>query len=317
MSAVIRLVPTRPVLRYHGGKWRLAPHVIPHFPAHRTYVEPFGGAASVLIRKARSYAEIYNDLDGEIVALLRVLRNRRQARELARQCRLTPYSREEFEASYAPSDDPVEQARRTLVRSWMAHGSSGLRKHRTGFRIGSGREGSSPAGDWRGFPAAIPAIAERLQGVFIEKRPAARIIRKFDRADTLFYVDPPYPFDTRSQKRIGNDLYHGYRHELTDAGHEELLHQLVGLAGMVVMSTYPNAAYDAALAGWTRIEISAQADRGEARTEVLFLNPATTAALAREDARPVQLDIETFAMSAPQRRSYPALAGASRLTVAT
>lgn len=269
----VSLIPTRPVMRYHGGKWRLAPSILPYFPQHRIYVEPFGGAASVLIRKPRAYCEIYNDLDGEIVALFRVLRDRRKARELARLCRRTPYSREEFDLSYEPADDAVEQARRTLVRAWMAHGSSGMRGHRTGFRIGSKREGQIAAGDWRGFPDAIPAIVERLQGVIIERRPAARIIAAHDEADTLFYVDPPYPFSTRSQKRIGNDLYHGYRHELTDEAHEQLLAQLQGLRGMVVLSTYPNPAYDAALSSWMRIEISARADRGGERVEVVFLNP--------------------------------------------
>lgn len=42
MTAVAT-APTRPVLRYHGGKWRIAPWIIAQFPAHRVYVEPFGG----------------------------------------------------------------------------------------------------------------------------------------------------------------------------------------------------------------------------------------------------------------------------------
>lgn len=275
--------PTRPALRWHGGKWNLAPWIVSHFPKHRVYVEPFGGAASVLLRKERSYAEIYNDLDVAVVNLFRVLRSDR-ADELLRLLDLTPFARAEFELSYLPSDDPVEQARRLVVRSFMGFGSDGHNPEvRTGFRAASNRSGTTPAHDWVNLRPAYDILRRRLDGVVIECRPAIDVMRRHDGPDTLHYADPPYLPETRSNKsRRGKLRYHAYSHEMTRAEHGVLLKALRTLKGGVVVSGYPSELYDARLKGWRRVETTALADGARPRIEVVWLNPVCAAALDRD-----------------------------------
>lgn len=262
--------PTRPVLRWHGGKWLLAPWIISHFPKHRVYVEPFGGAGSVLMRKDRAYAEIWNDLDGEVVNLFRVLRSP-DADELVRQLRLTPFSRAEFSGAYQPAADPIERARNLVIRSFMGFGSNGHNRL-TGFRANSNRSGTTPAHDWVNYPDALELVIRRLQGVTVENKDAKEVMAQHDGPGTLHYVDPPYVIETRSD--AGAD----YAHEMDGDDHAELLIFLRGLSGMVVLSGYPCDAYDDALTGWTRVEREALADGAAKRTEVLWINPACTKA---------------------------------------
>ena len=273
--------PTRPVVRWHGGKWRLAPWIIEHMPPHRVYVEPFGGGGSVLLRKPRAYAEIWNDLDGDIVNLFRVLRSER-APELLHALELTPFARDEFVEAYEQTDCPIERARRMIIRAFMGFGSNGHNRS-TGFRANSSRSGTTPAHDWRSYPKALRMVIDRLSGVTIESRDARTVMAAHDSPATLHYVDPPYVFQTRS------DLTKDYAHELTDADHGELLQFMTALKGRVILSGYPSAMYDSALPGWRRVEKQAFADGAAKRTEVLWLNFAAddlfgNAAAAREVA---------------------------------
>lgn len=266
----------RPVLRYHGGKWRLASWVLQHFPPHRIYVEPYGGAASVLLRKPRSYAEVYNDLHGEIVDLFRVLRDPAQAAELERLLRLTPFARDEFRGSYEKSDDLVEQARRTIARSFMGYGSAAHNsKHATGFRANSNRSHTTPAHDWANYPSYIQGFTGRLAGVVIENRPAVEVIRQHDGPGALHYVDPPYTHDTRSKRQSGN-----YAFEMTDRDHEDLAEVLRACAGMVVLSGYASPLYEDLYGDWDRVDKEALADGARPRIESLWLSPATQRARA-------------------------------------
>ncbi len=276
--------PSRPVLRWHGGKWRLAAWIISNFPRHRTYVEPFGGAASVLMLKPRSYAEVYGDLDDEVVGLFRVLQDPAAAARLVELLVLTPFARREFELSYEHADEPIERARRLIIRAFMGYGSnahaSTARGHRsTGFRNNSSRSGTTPALDWRNYPACLALIVDRLRGVVIEHRPATDVMAQHDRADTLHYVDPPYLPETRSPANKYDLKYRMYRHELDRGGHAQLLAFLRTLKGMVALSGYADPLYDEALGDWRRVERMAYADGARPRTEVLWLNPALCAGI--------------------------------------
>jgi DNA adenine methylase len=268
----------RPLLRYHGGKWKLAPWVLEHLPPHHTYTESFGGAASVLLRKPRAYAEVYNDLDGEVVNVFRMTRERGD--DLRRALELTPFSREEFDLSYQVTDEPLERARRMIVRSFMGFGSAAVCGERSGFRAATARSGTTPAMDWRNYPDAMATITERLQGVVIENRDAKSVMTHHDRPTTLHYVDPPYVHSTRSTKVRHTDTRKSYKHELTDEQHAELALFLRGLRGMVVLSGYPSPLYDELFAGWRRIDRPALADGARPRTECLWLNQAAEQSLS-------------------------------------
>lgn len=258
--------PPRPVMRYHGGKFLLARWIVQYLPAHRVYTEAYGGAASVLLHKPRTYAEVYNDLDGEICNVFRVLRNPAEARELKRVLELTPFARVEFEESYQTVADPIEQARRTIARSFMGFGSTSAMGRATGFRNNANRSGTTPSHDWVNYVDALDFFVERLRGVVIENRDALKVIKQFDNPQTLHYVDPPYVQSVRS----GTADY--YRFEMSDDEHRAMATTLHGAEGMVVLSGYRCDLYEELFADWHKVERLAMADGQRPRTEVLWLN---------------------------------------------
>lgn len=269
----------RPILRYHGGKWLLAPWIISNMPAHRVYTEAYGGAASVLLQKPRAYAEVYNDQWDTLVNIFQVLRDPKLAKRLRRKLELTPFARTEFtactEARLRRSRSPVEKARLTIFRSYAGHGSSATNAlHSTGFRKynGAANRRAAPAQDWRLFPPVLDAMTVRLQGVIIENKDAREVMTEHDGSDTLHYVDPPYVLATRGG--VSKGVRQKYRYELTDGDHRELADFLRGLKGMVMLSGYPCALYEELYEGWHRLDRKARADGARARVECLWFNPA-------------------------------------------
>lgn len=268
----------KPALRYHGGKFRLAGWVMGFFPQHSCYVEPFGGAAGVLIQKPRSYAEVYNDLDGDIVNFFRVIQDPESRARLIELCQLTPYARAEFELAWEYAEDPIENARRVIIRAQMGFGSAGATKGKTGFRVDTRRDYGTTMSLWTEYPENIAQVGSRFQGVLIENRDAIEIMQQHDEHDTMHFVDPPYVHDTRVMEK-GRRYY---RHELDDADHLRLLAALQGLQGYVALSGYQSDLYHDNLKGWEchATESRIAGARGtKMRTECLWLNPACAEAL--------------------------------------
>jgi DNA adenine methylase len=272
MNATIK----HPVLRYHGGKFRMAPWIISHFPVHRVYCEPFGGAASVLMLKPICRQEIYNDLDQEIVNVFRVLRDPVKREQLKESLELTPYSRVDYEQSYKPARCMVERARRTIVRAQLGCSSRGATStHRTGFRFNDGSKSlwrRSPH-LWSRYPGLIASFGERLKDVVIEARPAMELIVALDRkcdGQMLYYVDPPYVLSTRSKE---SNAKRSYRYDMSDEDHIELARLLHSVKGMVVLSGYDCELYSELYGDWLKISHTNTNDARQQTIECLWISP--------------------------------------------
>ena len=246
----------------------MAKWIISHFPPHEFYVEPYGGAGSVLMAKPTTKSEIYNDLDGDVVNVFRVLRDAAQAKELERLIRLTPFAYEEYKDAYDPCDEPVERARRMIFRSFASIGSDGVSRRNSGFR-GLKNNGTTvtAAQEWARYPEAIQAFVERLRYVLIENRPALHLLKLYDRKETLFYVDPPYLMSSRSDSSVM------YTNELSEQDHIELANALHSLKGMVILSGYPSKLYDGLYSEWKVVMKKSLAQNGKGRMECLWLSP--------------------------------------------
>lgn len=258
---------TYPALRYPGAKWDLAPWIIGRFPPHAHYIDPYFGSGAVFFSKVPSRHEVVNDLDGDVVNLFQVVRERGE--ELAELIDLTPYSREEYYRSYESAADPIEKARRFLVRSGQAHGFNVT--SRSGWRHNGSQSLQPVTSRWARIPDSVRGMMHRIKNAEIECLPALAIIERYAVADALLYVDPPYVLSTRKAKKL-------YRHEMTDRDHLALLDMLDEHPGMIVLSGYESPLYAERLRHWHKITASSQAEKGGKRVEVLWLNAAAVAA---------------------------------------
>lgn len=258
----------RPALKYFGGKFRMARWVIDKLPTHELYVEPFGGAMSILLRKKPAPLEVYNDLDGDVVNFFKILRERPD--ELIEQISLTPFSREEQKNSIEPCEDPLERARRLYVRCWQSYGG-GRQRAITGWRYQTNnRRGTSVIEDWNKYDH-LTQIVDRLKEVQIENDDSFNVIKRFDGKKTLFYCDPPYVPDKLNKQWRDTAYQYAFTHEQ----HIRLCHTLNDIEGMAILSGYDNELYRDLLSDW-ELYIREIATNWQSKAkECLWLSPNT------------------------------------------
>jgi len=260
---------------WYGGKAYYAEWLIERFPVHRVYVEPFGGAANVLLRKPRSEVEVYNDVDDRVVNLFRVVRDPEQFERLRLLLDLTPYARAEFTdlLELPPTDDPLEKARRFFAVCRQARGGLGMSKlSRNAWATSkrTRREMAEPVSKYLSAIEGLADVANRFRTVMIESKPAIDLIQQYDGEDTFFYLDPPYMPETRHGNKAAT-----YAHEMTPEDHAALLDVLLAIKGKAMLSGYAAPLYDDKLRDWRREELKTKAhmsNSGEERVEVIWFN---------------------------------------------
>lgn len=260
-----------PPLKWHGGKWYLAPKIVALMPPHTHYVEPYAGGLSVMLAKdPEGASEVANDIDGRLSNFWRVLQDDKTFGRFRRTLEAVPFSEAEYRAAEkATAGGPVDQAVRFFIhcrQSLAGRMNAFAPLSRTRTRRGMNEQASA----WLNAVEGLATVHARLKRVAILNRDALDVIRQQDGPDTLFYLDPPYLGETRATEDV-------YSHEMGVDQHAELLQTVRECEGLVMLSGYPSEMYSRRLPDWERHEFSLpnQAAAGKQKrrmTEVVWCN---------------------------------------------
>jgi len=178
---------TNPIIPWQGGKRRLAKHILPLFPVHECYAEPFAGGAALFFMKAQSNVEVLNDINGDLVNLYRVVKHHLE--EFVRQFKWALISRQIFAwLKETPIDTltDIQRAARFYYLQKMAFGAKVESQH-----FGTATT-SAPRLNLLRIEEELSSAHLRLSRAFIEHLAWQECVRRYDRPHTLFYLDPPY-----------------------------------------------------------------------------------------------------------------------------
>lgn len=236
-------------INWYGGKYYMANKIIDLFPIHKTYVEGFGGAGHILLKKPPSDNDVYNDINQGLYLFFKLLRNEDTKDKLISAIQLTPFSRQEFyecKEMWETQTDEIEKARMFYVKTMQSFSGVGTS---WSYSKSTSRRGISQAvSKWLGnIDTNMIDVINRLREIQVENLDIIELINKYDDTETLFYLDPPYVSETR----VSNNVYDN---EMPMEKHEELIKTLLHVKGKVVLSGYDNDIYNKLIEnGWEKV----------------------------------------------------------------
>lgn len=214
-------------ISYYGGKQNLVSTILPLFPEHRTYTEPFVGGGAIFWSKRPSESEIINDYNRELINFYEVCRN--EFVDLEKMIRISLHSRSLHADAVVMYENPHLFTR--VQRAWAVwvlatQSFSAMLDGSWGYDTKGGTTSKKVTNKRNTFSEDY---AIRLQNVQIENTDALRVIRSRDHKEAFHYCDPPY---------FNSDCghYDGYSKD----DFENLLRALQACEGKFLVSSYPS-----------------------------------------------------------------------------
>lgn len=176
-----------PLAGWMGGKYQLSRQIVAMIPVHECYCEPFAGAAWVFFRKEKSKVEVLNDINTEIITLYRVIQHHLE--EFVRWFKWALVSRSEFERYLKTEPSTLTDIQRAVRFFYLQKNAFAGRIQKPTFGYAPS---SSPRLNLLRIEEDLSAAHLRLSQVYVENLPYASLIKRYDREQTFFYIDPPY-----------------------------------------------------------------------------------------------------------------------------
>ena len=214
-------------ISYYGGKQLLAKKIINSIPDHNLYCEPFFGGGAVFFAKEPSNVEVVNDTNSELINFYKVVSTHFEA--LKALVEATLHSRDAYRQATVIYNHPdmfttVQRAWSVWVLSSQTFASS--LENSWGFSVGSASTTLRLSNKKANFTTDLK---NRLSRCTFENTDAIAVIKRFDRVDSFFYLDPPY---------FNSDCghYDGY----SEQDFMNLLDALANIKGKFLLSSYPS-----------------------------------------------------------------------------